>query len=105
METVSLNVLVRACSALIRLWRTDLRAGSTISCLAALGLFCTSAVAQDVRIEHVTIVSPERSRPMQDASVFIRDDPKIMWSPLQQRSPHEAPKPSSTVAVFTSFLA
>lgn len=42
--------------------------------LAALGFFCASAVAQDVRIEHVTIVSPERSRPMQDASVYIHDD-------------------------------
>lgn len=68
------NALVRTSSALIRIRRTDLRASSTISCLAALGFFCASAVAQDVRIEHVTIVSPERSRPMQDASVYIHDD-------------------------------
>jgi len=39
-----------------------------------MGLLCTSALAHDLRIEHVTIVSPERTAPMQDASVTIRDD-------------------------------
>jgi imidazolonepropionase-like amidohydrolase len=43
-------------------------------CLIALGSFCTSAMAHDLRIEHVTIVSPERSTPMRDASVSIKDD-------------------------------
>jgi len=40
----------------------------------AMGLLCTSAVAHDLRIEHVTIVSPERAAPMHDASVTIRGD-------------------------------
>jgi imidazolonepropionase-like amidohydrolase len=43
-------------------------------CLIALGSFCTSVTAHDLRIEHVTIVSPERSTPMRDASVSIKDD-------------------------------
>jgi hypothetical protein len=68
------NVLARVCSAIIRLQRTDFRAASMSSCLAALGLCCTSAVAHDVRIEHVTIVSPELARPMRDATVYIHDD-------------------------------
>lgn len=73
MKTASRNLLVRACSATFRLRQTDLHAASAMSCLAAMVLFCTSAVAQDVRIERVTIVSPERSGPMQDASVVVRD--------------------------------
>jgi imidazolonepropionase-like amidohydrolase len=32
------------------------------------------AAARDLRIEHVTVVSPERSKPMRDATVIIRDD-------------------------------
>ena len=38
-----------------------------------MGLLCTSAVAHDLRIEHVTIVSPERTAPLHDASVTVRD--------------------------------
>lgn len=72
MKTNSRNLLVRACSAMIQLQKMDLRA--MILWLAWLGLFCISGVAQDVRIEHVTIVSPERSSPMRDATVYIHDD-------------------------------
>ena len=32
-----------------------------------------AAAAQDVRIEHVTVISPERSAPLIDASVLIHD--------------------------------
>ena len=32
------------------------------------------ASARDLRIDHVTVVSPERSTPMQNATVLIRDD-------------------------------
>ena len=42
-------------------------------CFVALGICCAGAAAQDVRIEHVTIVSPERSSPLQDATVDIHD--------------------------------
>ena len=62
-----------ACFARKRIQRPDSCLVSLISCLAALGLFCTSAPAQDVRIDHVTIVSPERSRPLRDASVYIHN--------------------------------
>ena len=40
----------------------------------ALVLCCGSAAAGDLRIEHVTIVSPERAAPMRDATVLIRGD-------------------------------
>lgn len=40
----------------------------------ALVLCCGSAAAGDLRIEHVTIVSPERAAPMRDATVVIRGD-------------------------------
>jgi imidazolonepropionase-like amidohydrolase len=50
------------------------RLGSLVQCLAALGAYCTSAVAQDVVIEHVTVVSPERSSALTDATVVIRGE-------------------------------
>lgn len=56
-----------------RLQPLDFCVVSLISCLVALGLLCTSAVAQDVRIDHVTVVSPERSRPLRDATVYLHD--------------------------------
>jgi imidazolonepropionase-like amidohydrolase len=52
-------------------WR---RFGSIAQCLAALGAYCTSTAAQDIRIEQVTVISPERSAPMTDATVHIRGD-------------------------------
>jgi imidazolonepropionase-like amidohydrolase len=73
LKTNSLNVLVRACSAVLRLLRTELCILSVSSYLAALGFFCSSAIAQDVRIEHVTIVSAERSGPMPNSTVYIHD--------------------------------
>src|SRR5271168_1328146 len=69
-----LNVLVRACSTTLRLLQTKVRAASTISCLTALGLSCASAAAQGIRIQHVTVVSPERERPLPDATVYIQGD-------------------------------
>jgi uncharacterized protein involved in high-affinity Fe2+ transport len=39
-----------------------------------LGLCCASAAASDLRIEHVTIVSPERPNPMRDATVYIQGE-------------------------------
>lgn len=59
---------------MIRLPRTSFRVASMISCLAAFALSCTSAVARDLRVEHVTIVSPERLHPMRGATVYIHDD-------------------------------
>jgi imidazolonepropionase-like amidohydrolase len=37
-------------------------------------LLATLAQARELRIEHVTIVSPERAMPMRDATVIIKDD-------------------------------
>jgi imidazolonepropionase-like amidohydrolase len=54
--------------------RPNLRDAVLIACLMALGMHCMSAAAHDLRIEHVTIVSPERSNPLRDATVVIRDD-------------------------------
>ena len=94
MKLNSHDVLVRACSAIIRLQRTDFRVASMTLYLAALGLCCTSAVARDVRIEHVTIVSPELSRPMRDATVYIHDDRIVSIS----RATSIAPRRSETSA-------
>ena len=74
MEINQPDGLVRFCPAPIRMQRSNSRPSSTISWLAALAFFCASAIAQDVRIEHVTIVSPELSRPINDASVYIHND-------------------------------
>jgi imidazolonepropionase-like amidohydrolase len=40
----------------------------------ALHVGCASAATHEVRIAHVTLVSPERSTALEDASVIIRDD-------------------------------
>lgn len=50
------------------------RCVTSIVPLAALVAYCVSAAAQDVRIEHVTVVSPERSSPLTNATVHIRGD-------------------------------
>jgi len=52
----------------------SLRATALIAWVTALGLQCTPAEARELRIDHVTIVSPERLSPMRDATVVIRDD-------------------------------
>jgi imidazolonepropionase-like amidohydrolase len=41
--------------------------------LALDGRPSAAATVEDVRIEHVTVVSPERSSPLRDADVFIHD--------------------------------
>lgn len=38
----------------------------TLGCLSLIGGFSATAMAQDLRIEHVTIVSPERASPVPD---------------------------------------
>ena len=48
---------------------------ATLTCwLAFYGERSTAATVGDVRIEHVTIVSPERPSPLRDAEVYIHDD-------------------------------
>src|SRR5467141_2845126 len=54
--------------------RTNLCVASILWGVAALGLYCDPAVAQELHIEHVTVISPELSRPMLDATVYIHDD-------------------------------
>jgi imidazolonepropionase-like amidohydrolase len=39
-----------------------------------LGICCNGAPAHELRIEHVTLISPDRSAPMRDASIKIIDD-------------------------------
>jgi hypothetical protein len=47
--------------------------------VAALGLLTIAAIAwqpvmsQEVRIQHVAIVSPERTKPKHDATVIVKD--------------------------------
>ena len=59
----------------------SLRAAALIAWVTALGLQCTLAAARELRIEHVTIVSPERLSPMRDATVVIRDDRIVSITP------------------------
>jgi len=40
----------------------------------ALSLWCTTGVAHELRIEHVTVVSPDMATPLRDATVTIKDD-------------------------------
>lgn len=56
--------------------RRSLRIASLIPWFAALAfaLDCTSAAAWELWIEHVTVVSAERSHPLRDATVVIRDE-------------------------------
>jgi imidazolonepropionase-like amidohydrolase len=42
--------------------------------LGMLGLHCMPAASRDLQIEHVTIVSAERGKPLPDATVTIHDD-------------------------------
>ena len=39
--------------------------------LISLGLFCSFATAHELSIEHVTVVSPERLKPLRDVTVYI----------------------------------
>jgi hypothetical protein len=41
--------------------------------LGAHGALCSAATAQDLWIDNVVIVSPERASPLQGASVYIHD--------------------------------
>jgi imidazolonepropionase-like amidohydrolase len=42
--------------------------------LIVLSSYCAGAAAHELRIEHVTIVSPDRSAPLRDASIEVKDD-------------------------------
>src|SRR5688572_11404863 len=75
-------------------WR---RLGSIVWCLAALAAFCAAAVAQDVRIEHVTVVSPERPSPLTDVTVVIRGD-RIASISSNARARAAAAGPSGSAA-------
>jgi imidazolonepropionase-like amidohydrolase len=66
--------------------------------MVALGFHFASAAAHDLRIEHVTVVSPERSRPLQDATVVIRNDRIVSIS--QGSSSAAARTPGSTAQVI-----
>ena len=41
--------------------------------LLCVGMIHTQASAQDIHIEHVTVVSPERTRALEDATIFIHN--------------------------------
>ncbi len=71
----SFEAIARAGSSRVRSSALSNRlAASLLLCFVVLGVCCPQAGAQDVRIEHVTVVSPERSSPMPDATVYIRGD-------------------------------
>jgi len=68
------------------------------SCLIVLSLCCAPIAASDLRIDHVTIVSPERARPMRDATVYIHDDRIVS---ISARAPSgSARKPASALEVI-----
>ena len=62
---------------------------------AWLAAFGVSADAHELRIEHVTIVSPERSSPLRDATVSIRDDRIVSISAPTKRA--RSPKTADRV--------
>ena len=62
----------------------SVRMRQTIFAWMALGLCTAPVVASDLRIEHVTVVSPELSSPLQDATVIIRGD-RIVAKPGMRR--------------------
>jgi imidazolonepropionase-like amidohydrolase len=71
-------------------WRT---VGCVVRCLATLGAYCTSVAAHDIRIEHITVVSPERSSSLADATVLIRGD---RIDSISNNAPSDVAGPSGT---------
>jgi imidazolonepropionase-like amidohydrolase len=55
-------------------WRKGARVGCIVPFWAAFEIYCPSALARDVWIEHVTVVSPEQAQPLKDVTVHIRGD-------------------------------
>ena len=54
-----------------------------------LGWVAASLLAHEVRIDSVTVVSPERSSPLRDVSVSIKDDRIVdRVGSLEHRLPH-----------------
>src|SRR5216684_2726779 len=74
------------------------RLASLIPCWMALGLLCNSAAARDLRIDHVTVVSPEGSLPMREATVYIQGDRIVSISPGPQSG--SAGKPKTAVDII-----
>jgi imidazolonepropionase-like amidohydrolase len=52
----------------------------------ALCFFCTTAIAHDLRIEHVTVVSPDLVTPLRDTTVTIKDDRIVGVGPSAPRA-------------------
>lgn len=52
----------------------NVRPTAFVAASAVFGLVVTPVDAHEVRIEHVTVISPERSSPLRDMSVSIKDD-------------------------------
>jgi imidazolonepropionase-like amidohydrolase len=63
-----------ACTSLRNMPRTITIRPLWISAIILLGLWCAATEAGDLQIEHVSVVSPERSSPMRDATVYIQGD-------------------------------
>jgi imidazolonepropionase-like amidohydrolase len=70
---------------------------TTALCLIALGLYCSSGTAHELWIEHVTVVSPERSKPLRDVTVHIQDDRIVS---ISRRSPSRAARVSDVAEVI-----
>lgn len=85
----------------IRFARNDFRITPIVKCVAAFALCCVSAAAQDVRIEHVTIVSPERQQPTKDATVYIRGEQIALISSAtsSQQKSVRVPRSKSNVQI------
>jgi imidazolonepropionase-like amidohydrolase len=66
-------------------------------CLIALGLCWSSGTAHELRIEHVTVVSPERPKPMRDVTVHIRGERIVS---ISRRSPPPASHGSEAAEVI-----
>ncbi len=88
-------------SATIRFSRKHFRMAPILSCLAAFALSSLSAAAQDLRIEHVTIVSPELQQPIKDATVTIRGERIVSISSATSsgKTSPESPRSQSDVQI------
>jgi imidazolonepropionase-like amidohydrolase len=64
---------------------------------SAHAFFCTPAAALDLRIDHVTVVSPERATPLKDASVSIHNDKIVRLSSGSPVGGSHPPRPDLTI--------
>ena len=103
----SFEAIARAGSSRVRSSALSNRlAASLLLCFVVLGVCCPQAGAQDVRIEHVTVVSPERSSPMPDATVYIHGDRIVSISNATSAATPaaDAKRPKSSTAAACTFL-